>query len=78
MKKLLEYAFEEGWLEGFDKNLIELIPALRNSSAHGEYTLNPIGTLDLVKMCGSLIQHLFSLDDRASFGQEVRSPQQSD
>lgn len=60
LTKLLEYAFEKDWLDGFDKNLIEFIPALRNASAHGEYTLNPVGTLELVKMCGRLIQQLFS------------------
>jgi hypothetical protein len=61
LTKLLEYAFEKDWLDGFDRNLIEFIPALRNSSAHGEYNLSPIGTLDLVQLCSNLIQHLFPL-----------------
>jgi hypothetical protein len=59
LKKMLELAFERGWMDGFDRNLITLIPTLRNASAHGEYTLNPVGTLELVQMCGKLIQHLF-------------------
>ncbi|MES2149823.1 MAG: hypothetical protein V4508_08505 [Pseudomonadota bacterium] len=59
LTKLLEYAFEQGWMADFDKGLIVLIPALRNASAHGEYNLNPVGTLEFVQMCGKLIQQLY-------------------
>lgn len=59
LTKLLEYALEQGWMDNFDKGLILLIPALRNASAHGEYNLNPIGTLKFVQICGELIQQLY-------------------
>ncbi|QJD91261.1 hypothetical protein HH213_14975 [Duganella dendranthematis] len=59
LKKLLEFAFEKDWLQGFDEGLITLIPELRNASAHGEYSLTPIDTLDLAQLCGQLIQKLF-------------------
>jgi hypothetical protein len=60
LKKLLEHAFREKWIEGFSQNLTNILPTLRNASAHGQYTLDPIGTLELVKLCGEVIQQLFS------------------
>ncbi|MFZ6862806.1 hypothetical protein ACO0K7_09235 [Undibacterium sp. Ji67W] len=59
LTKLLEYAFEQGWMGNFDKSLIVFIPTLRNASAHGEYNLNPVGTLEFVEMCGKLIQQIY-------------------
>ena len=59
MKRLLEIAFNKGWMDGFDMKLISLIPALRNASAHGEYNLNPVGTVELVQLCCRLIQQLY-------------------
>lgn len=59
MKKLLELAFEEKWIEDLSSDLITLLPTLRNASAHGEYALNPIGTLEMVRMCGKMIQQMY-------------------
>jgi hypothetical protein len=59
LTKLLEYAFAQDWLDDFDEKLIVFIPSMRNASAHGEYNLNPIGTLEFVGLCAKLIQQLF-------------------
>jgi hypothetical protein len=58
-KALLQHAFDEKWVDGIDPILIQTLPTLRNASAHGEYNLNPIDTLDLAGICGKLIQQLY-------------------
>lgn len=59
LKKLMEHAFKDGWIKNFSEGLVTIVPILRNASAHGEYNLNPIGTLEMVGVCGELIQHLY-------------------
>ena len=59
-KHLLDHAIEQNWVTDFDEKIAVYFQTLRNSLAHGNYSLSPIDILEDVGVCGKFIQQLYS------------------
>ena len=60
LKKLLKEAARCGWLNDQATHLIDLLPHMRNELVHGSASLNPFGSLDMIRVCAQILNDLYS------------------
>ena len=59
LKTLLQLAGERNWVMGCTPAFIEHVRSLRNNHAHGEYILHPTHAIEMIELCGTMIQQLY-------------------
>jgi len=59
LRRLLKEATGQGWLSDQAVHLIDLLPHMRNELAHGSVSLNPFGSLDMLRFCAEILNTLY-------------------